>query len=80
MNLFCLNENRNVSSHRESNAKQTYPYKDKKRGYTVTRHTEMKNTKPEQNATNGIKTTVAKQKQQEAVISLYSGHIWLRGV
>ena len=37
-----------------------YPYKDTMRGYTVTRHTEMSHTKPEQNATNGIRTTVAK--------------------
>ena len=37
------------------------------RGYTVTRHTEMSHTKPEQNATNGIRTIVAKQKQQEVI-------------
>ena len=44
---------------------KSYPYKDEKRGYTVTRHTEMSHTKPEPNATNGIRTTVAKQKQQQ---------------
>ena len=37
------------------------------RGYTVTRYAEMSHTKPEQNATNGIRTTVAKQKQQEVI-------------
>ena len=44
---------------------KSYPYKDKKRGYTVARHTEMSHTKPEPIATNGIRTTVAKQEQQE---------------
>ena len=46
---------------------KSYPYKDTMRGYTVTRHTGMSHTKPEQNATNGIRTTVAKQKQQEVI-------------
>ena len=47
---------------------KSYSYKDKKRGYTVTRHTaEMSHTKTEQNATNGTRTTVAKQKQQEVI-------------
>ena len=46
---------------------KSYPYKDTMRGYTVTRHTEMSHAKPEQNATNGIRTTVAKQKQQEVI-------------
>ena len=42
-----------------------YNYKDKKRGYTVERHTEISHTKPEPIATNGIRTTVAEQQQQE---------------
>ena len=42
-----------------------YPYTDKKRGCTVTERTEMSHTKPEPNATKGIRTTVTEQKEQE---------------
>ena len=44
---------------------KSYPFKDKMRSYTVTGHIEISHTKPEQNAANGIRMTVPKQKQQE---------------
>ena len=44
---------------------KSYPHGDKKRGYTVTGRTDMSLTKPEPNTAKGIRTTVAKQKQQE---------------
>ena len=34
--------------------------------HTVTKHTEMSHSKPELNATKGIRTTVVEQKQQQA--------------
>ena len=49
---------------------KSYPYTDKKRSCTVTERTEMSHTKPEPNATNGIRTTVAEQRQQEVYINI----------
>ena len=44
---------------------KSYPYKDENIGCTVTRRNEMSHTKPEPNASKGIRMTVAEQKQQE---------------
>ena len=46
-------------------AKILSAYTDKKRGCTVIERTEMHHTKRERNATEGIRTTVTEQKQQE---------------
>ena len=44
---------------------KSYPYTDKNRSCTVTERTEMSHTKPEPDATKGIRTIVAEQRQQK---------------
>ena len=56
-------KNKKINSDNNRNDRNRNPYNDKKRGYTVTRRTEMSHTKPKLNATNGIRTTVAKWKR-----------------
>ena len=53
---------------------KSYPSNDNTRGYTVTRRTKMSHTKPKLNATNGMRTTVAKQKQQEVKMTFDSNY------